>query len=413
MMPGSSGEALRGPGWKTWPVLRRTKRSKNLPDAPVVPEDTAGAEGDDEAAPDVPDGDEADAVEVDPTGDEAEGGAPSAADPDDDRDRDHDSDGADDDAALPRPRVEQLSDARLLFDCIEWSRDDRAALDAALGERSIDRVWQGPELVVGMLDEHLVEEAFDDLGVGQAHLSDGADQVVYEVGEWPRVLRDSLAESLLVAGIACAWDEAADLHVSASDEDAVDAIVEAMPDPDEVFEEAEGTEVQDLLTQLYAAVDRLKDNPKIPGARLDVVEAADRMDRLAVPFGFDAHQWRDLVERAVDLRDEIDADVAAAAARKEAEADEDDPAGDDPAGDDPAGAATGSDDDPPGGEPDDDGSDDEFASEDDATGTTTGSEDGEEPVDDDDEPSAVSAAPAKLPFAARAGQLRDRLVRLV
>ena len=35
-----------------------------------------------------------------------------------------------------------------------------------------------------------------------------------------------------------------------------------MPDPDEVFEEAEGTEVQDLLTQLYAAVDRLKDNPK-------------------------------------------------------------------------------------------------------------------------------------------------------
>ena len=66
---------------------------------------------------------------------------------------------------LPRPPVEQLSDARLLFDCSAWSRDDRAALDAALGGSSIDRVWQGPELVVGLLDEHLVEEAFDDLGV--------------------------------------------------------------------------------------------------------------------------------------------------------------------------------------------------------------------------------------------------------
>ncbi|NLH65968.1 MAG: hypothetical protein GX471_07305, partial [Candidatus Microthrix parvicella] len=219
---------------------------------------------------------------------------------------------------LARPQVQRLSDARLLFDCGTWDRDSRADLDAALGERSIDRVWQGPELVVGLLDEHLVEEALTDLGVGEAHLPADADQVVYEVGEWPRVLRDSLAESLLVAGIACGWDDLADLHVAAADEDAVDAIVAAMPDPDEVFEEAEGTEVQDLLTQLYAAVDRLKDSPKIPGARLDVVEAAERMDRLAVPFGFDAAQWRDLVERAGDLRDEIDADVVASKQADEA-----------------------------------------------------------------------------------------------
>ena len=273
---------------------------------------------------------------------------------------------------LARPQVQRLSDARLLFDCGTWDRDSRADLDAALGERSIDRVWQGPELVVGLLDEHLVEEALTDLGVGEAHLPADADQVVYEVGEWPRVLRDSLAESLLVAGIACGWDDLADLHVAAADEDAVDAIVAAMPDPDEVFEEAEGTEVQDLLTQLYAAVDRLKDSPKIPGARLDVVEAAERMDRLAVPFGFDAAQWRDLVERAGDLRDEIDADVVASKQADEI---------------DEAVGTAGSDED---------------------EGTLgEGDVDGGSPAEP---PDSVSA---RLPFAERAGQLRNRLVRLV
>ncbi|MEZ5380382.1 MAG: hypothetical protein R2754_01160 [Microthrixaceae bacterium] len=271
--------------------------------------------------------------------------------------------------ALPRPPMEHLSDARLLFDCSAWSRDDRAELDAMLKSDGIDRVWQGPELVVSVLDEHLVEEALDDLGVGQATLPEGTAQVVYEVGEWPRVLRDSLAESLLVAGISAAWDEAADLHVAATDERGVDTILEAMPDPDEVFEEAEGTEVQDLLTQLYAAVDRLKDNPKHPGSRLDVVDAAERMDRLAVPFGFDAGQWRDLVERAGDLRDEIDEEILGAAEGADDAEDLDD------AGD---GAA-------------EDGAD-----EDEADGRDEG-----------------EAAVHRLPFAARAGQLRDRLVRLV
>ena len=73
---------------------------------------------------------------------------------------------------LARPQVQRLSDARLLFDCGTWDRDSRADLDAALGERSIDRVWQGPELVVGLLDEHLVEEALTDLGaVSYTHLT--------------------------------------------------------------------------------------------------------------------------------------------------------------------------------------------------------------------------------------------------
>lgn len=338
-----AGAALKAGGWKTRPVLRRRKGSQDSNDLQAA----SGDEG-----PDPDDGDaEGGADVVGGAGDDAEVRADIA---------DERSGEADDVLdPLPRPPVEQLSDARLLFDCGAWSRDDRAALDAALGAGSIDRVWQGPELVVGLLDEHLVEEAFDDLGVGQAHLAADTDQVVYEVGEWPRVLRDSLAESLLVAGIAAGWDDLADLHVAAADEATVDAILEAMPDPDEVFEEAEGTEVQDLLTQLYAAVDRLKDNPKIPGARLDVVEAADRMDRLAVPFGFDASQWRDLVERAGELRDEIEQMTSA----------------------------------------DLDGELDDG--------------DGDGDADDADDLERARLEAARASFALRSGQLRDRLVRLV
>ena len=332
-------------------MLRRRQGSRDSNDLPAEADDASGG--------------------ADDPADEADGVAGESGD----RGDDHID-------MLPRPPVEQLSDARLLFDCSAWSRDDRAALDAALGGSSIDRVWQGPELVVGLLDEHLVEEAFDDLGVGQAHLAADTDQIVYEVGEWPRVLRDSLAESLLVAGIAAGWDDLADLHIAVGDEAAVDAILEAMPDPDEVFEEAEGTEVQDLLTQLYAAVDRLKDNPKIPGARLDVVEAADRMDRLAVPFGFDATQWRDLVERAGDLRDEIDRTTSAAI---EDESSEDE--GDTMTIDGKAGAV------PDDGEADVDDAD---------------AADADVDVDEADQRKAALES-----FAARSAQLRDRLVRLV
>lgn len=332
-------------------MLRRRQGSRDSNDLPAEADDASGG--------------------ADDPADEADGVAGESGD----RGDDHID-------MLPRPPVEQLSDARLLFDCSAWSRDDRAALDAALGGSSIDRVWQGPELVVGLLDEHLVEEAFDDLGVGQAHLAADTDQIVYEVGEWPRVLRDSLAESLLVAGIAAGWDDLADLHIAVGDEAAVDAILEAMPDPDEVFEEAEGTEVQDLLTQLYAAVDRLKDNPKIPGARLDVVEAADRMDRLAVPFGFDATQWRDLVERAGDLRDEIDRTTSATIEDESPDGDGD---GDTMTIDGKAGAVP---------------------------------DDGEADVDDADAADAEVDEAAQLKaalesFAARSAQLRDRLVRLV
>lgn len=403
-------------GWKTPPVLRRRKGFQPAPDLPQdadLPDDS-GDHLDDDLDVDRDEDVVTDGVDIDPVGeaDDKAGASDGGDDIDLDSDMDVDSQDAADDGdaedsavALARPPVEKLTDARLLFDCSGWDRDDRAELDAALGQRSIDRVWQGPELVVGMLDEHLVEEAFDDMGVGQAHLSGSAAQVVYEVGEWPRVLRDSLAESLLVAGIACGWDDAADLHVSAVDEVAVDAIVEAMPDPDEVFEEAEGTEVQDLLTQLYAAVDRLKDNPKIPGARLDVVEAADRMDRLAVPFGFDANQWRDLVERAVDLRDEIDDDVASAQALENL--DPDDLAADD---EDTADLTSGESDD---ADSELDGAEAEAAESGGGSGGVGHAELGPDSNREGGTAGQASDAPARLPFAARAAQLRDRLVRLV
>ncbi|MEZ5374470.1 MAG: hypothetical protein R2704_17450 [Microthrixaceae bacterium] len=283
-------------------MLRRTKRSKNLPDAPAVPEDTA-AEVDDGGTRRAGRGREADAVEVDLDRRRGGGRRFLRLDPDDDLDRDHDR--------RPRPRQRRCRRrAACLPPCggaavrrapalrSDYARTIGRRWTPRWAEHSIDRVWQGPELVVGMLDEHLVEEASTTWG-GQSAWSDGADQWCTRWGG--RSAAGLLAESLLVAGIACAWDEAADLHVSASDEDAVDATVGAMPDPDEVFEEAEGTEVQDLLTQLYAAVDRLKDNPKIPGARLDVAEG-----RPHGPPGravrLDAHQWRICSERAADLR---------------------------------------------------------------------------------------------------------------
>lgn len=266
---------------------------------------------------------EEDLDEVEDDRDEVEDLGDLDLDADLDEDDDDRDDAAEaDNASVRLSRVEHTVDAAggYVYDLADWPRDIRQELDAMIVDVGVERVWQGPELVVRSMDGPDVVDAMDELIL--AHGVTGGiagERVLYEIGNWPSGFKASVVESLNVAGIKFEWDQSGNLVVAARDEATVDGIFESMPDPDEVAEDADGLEVQDLLTELYAAVDVLYKNPDSPSSRLSLANVADRIEWVPVPFGFEASDWDRLVADAVSLRASVDADAVAGENADEAE----------------------------------------------------------------------------------------------
>lgn len=196
-----------------------------------------------------------------------------------------------------------------VYDLSEWPRELHEELDRLIILRGVERVWQGSEMVVRSMDAPDADECIDQMILdysGDEPLA--GKRVLYEIADWPAGFRASLVESLGVAQIRFEWSPEGNLVVLSEDEDEVDSIFEAMPDPEEIEDQANGLEVQDLLSQLYAAVDVLYKNPDSTGARTSLAEVTDRLEWVAVPFGFDSKDWDSLVSQASVLRGVIDTD---------------------------------------------------------------------------------------------------------
>jgi hypothetical protein len=196
-------------------------------------------------------------------------------------------------------------DDHVTYDVSEWAGASRTMLDALLVGDDIPHFWQGTELYVQNSYERRVDELIDEvLDSATPALQAGRDKVVYEVGSWSAALQSGLAESLGVADIAYEWSETGDLLVYADDEERVDAILDAMPDPDDAeLSDADGLAVQDVLSKLFLASGTLRRSPTDSDAVIDAVDAANRLERLSVPFGFEPPVWRGIVDDALALRD--------------------------------------------------------------------------------------------------------------
>jgi hypothetical protein len=198
----------------------------------------------------------------------------------------------------------------ITYDVSEWAGASRTMLDALLVGDDIPHFWQGTELYVKNEYERRVDELIDEvLDSASPALEAGRDKVVYEVGSWSAALQSGLAESLGVADIAYEWSESGDLLVYADDEERVDTILDAMPDPEDAeLSDADGLAIQDVLSKLFLATGTLRRSPTDSDAVIDAVDAANRLERLSVPFGFEAPVWRGIVDDALALRELLDGD---------------------------------------------------------------------------------------------------------
>lgn len=167
------------------------------------------------------------------------------------------------------------------FDLTDWAVESRVMLQQLLVADSIPYVWEAAVLVVparsaslvdGMIDyveavgsDPVGDGGFDDDTFGDRGSDDGSDDGGYPASE----------------------------PVDGFDDDDLD-----------------GVAVQDLLSELFVGVDRLRHDARDPEGVLGFVDAVEQLESLALPFGFEPEVWRDLVSKLVALRDSISQDSA-------------------------------------------------------------------------------------------------------
>ncbi|MEI2698322.1 MAG: hypothetical protein V9E94_08230 [Microthrixaceae bacterium] len=210
----------------------------------------------------------------------------------------------------PGPDVE-LEDGQLAYDCTTWAGESRGLLTSLLSSKGIAHVWQGTVLTVREVDEDAVDELIDDVLVAaRPALDPDAAKLVYEVGSWPVAIQTELTDALTAADIAYEWNEQGDLVVREVDEDAVEAVLDELPEPDEGgISSDDGVALHDLLDSLFMAADRLARHPADPSSTISVVDDVEVVGQVALPFGFEPQQWRHLVDAADALAAAITADT--------------------------------------------------------------------------------------------------------
>jgi hypothetical protein len=173
----------------------------------------------------------------------------------------------------------------------------------------------------------------------------GSEVIVYELDEWTADQRGALEQRLLGEEIqhqwemadgadvqegyepGNPWEVATDLVVGEQDEEAVDAMLDEIESPHalEVAAAADDDGTDDeanyaVMSNLYVAADRLKDDPDDLALAGEFFDAADAAASIPPPFGIDSEVWRRVQELAGEvsrsLENEDDDEVVAANAQR-------------------------------------------------------------------------------------------------
>lgn len=199
----------------------------------------------------------------------------------------------------------------LEYDLHEWALEKRVMLQQLLTAEQIVHSWQGTTLIV----HHSLEEAVDELAAEVEEVADGqvnlgADQVAFVMDDLPGELHDDLLESLVAVGIPHEIDPDGDLAVRAEDEERTEAVInELLARASEAdLVEMDGLELNDLLSKLFVACDRLRRNPHDAEGVLEGLSSARLVTQVRTPFGFSAVDWRAAREAASRLIEMLESD---------------------------------------------------------------------------------------------------------
>ncbi len=210
-------------------------------------------------------------------------------------------------------------DEQLAYELDEYDRDGRMTVDRLLTGEHVPHAWEGVTLVVRASDEAAVDHILEQVEIGTG-LDPDAEQVVYELGDWPEEQRAQLVDALVADGISFEWDENGDLAVLETDEERIEAMLDAIEYPDSLPVD-DGTEggadaggedgllANDTLSELFVAADRLMHDAEDHEGVLSLVDAARMAASLPLPFGFAPAVWADINEQVGALRHALEGEA--------------------------------------------------------------------------------------------------------
>ena len=202
--------------------------------------------------------------------------------------------------------LDESGDGRITYDATPWAAETRTMLTSLLEAEGIGHAWQGTEVTVLESDEDVVDRIITEvLAAAAPALDPAAPKVVYEVSGWSAALQTELVDALSDAGLPFEWNVDGDLVIHATDEDQVEALLDALPD-DEVGGVDDGLQLHEVLDRLFIASDRLGRKPTDARATVDAADAAADLAKMSLPFGFDAPAWERLVGQATSLAAALD-----------------------------------------------------------------------------------------------------------
>ncbi len=203
----------------------------------------------------------------------------------------------------------------LAYELHEWSLESRVMLQQLLVVDKVVHSWQGTTLMVHESLEDTVDALVDEVEETERAKEATARPIgpedsltAFELAEWPEALRAELVELLIQARVPHVLDtegdadqatvpgEVCDLLVREADEDRVELVIDDLLAREEEaqFEELDGLEVNELLSALFVACDRLRRDPGDLDGMRGVVTSARRIAGVRTPFGFSAPNWRTL-----------------------------------------------------------------------------------------------------------------------
>jgi uncharacterized Zn finger protein (UPF0148 family) len=161
--------------------------------------------------------------------------------------------------------------------------------------------------------------------------TDSSEVIVYELDEWTVDQRGSIEMRLQAAGIEHQWETESgadvepgyepgepwavgtDLVVGEQDEETVDALLDEIESPDalEATIDLSDDDIDDeasyeVMSHLYVAADRLKDDPDDLALAGEFFDAADAAAGIPPPFGIEPEVWRRVQELAREVSTAIE-----------------------------------------------------------------------------------------------------------
>jgi hypothetical protein len=228
------------------------------------------------------------------------------------------------DAASPgEPDTDDAGDTEVVYELDDWSEIERGAVTDRLREAGIPHGWDATSLLVSEADEAAVENILDIVeGDHEAALTldTEQDQVAYDLSDWDDDRLTALVDELDAAGIAHGWDED-ELFVYATDEQAVDELLDRVAHPHELPAETdEGPAGAELLGEVFVAADRLQHDPDDHEGTVSMLDLGHAVEGADPPYGLGSKEWDHLRGRVGALcsqlrASKVDEDAVMDAAR--------------------------------------------------------------------------------------------------